>query len=273
MIQLKRIAFKDENAFTLNVNNYNEESAHKLLLTVINNAKIVYEIIAGAYKAEWTNNPSVGVRTVLGLWLVTAARHFEAAIVLCMQGDLYIVSDVHLRQIIELYLQARYFASLEKLQMEKEADNIYVIACIEYLEKLQMLKDHESIKDEYRKILDKVSQYDKVIIEKIYKDRKKSKNWFGMTYSNLAQYFSEPGENLVGIYKVTSTDVHGSWDILFGVRSPEPGIIEFRSYKDKTTKDLQAAERLFTTTGYYINAWNQIAKVIGAEEVYYSHRS
>ncbi len=273
MKTINRIPYNDEIPFTAVISKYDDITANKLLGAVINNAKVIFKAVLEANKEEWSKNPSMSVRAVLGQWLITAARHFEAAIILCAENDLYIVADVHLRQIFELYLQVRYFVSLNDVEMEKAVDRIYVIGCVEYIEKLKPLKDHEYIKDGYRNMCEKVSHFDKALVDIIYEERKKSKNWFGMTFSKLAQTFNRPGEDLLGIYQITSTDVHGSWDLPLGVQNPEPGILDFRGYKDKTTMYVQAAERLFTTTGYYMNLWNEIAKTVGAEEVYYGQKT
>jgi hypothetical protein len=260
----------EEMPLTFSTERFDEASSYRLLGEVLDKAKEVISVVTEAYKEEWTKNPSTSVRAVLGHWLVSAFRHFRAIITLCEEQDLSMVADVHYRQIFELYLQVRYFTSLDDEIKEKCAEKISTIGCMDFLDKLSALKDHEQIKAAYVEVSEKLEKHDKEIVEEIIAERKKGKyTWFGSSYAKLAQTVSQPGEDLKSVYQIISSDVHGSWNLALDVRNPKPGHLDFRGYPDNATLYLRAAETVHQVTGRYMFLWNEIAESVGAQKVYF----
>jgi len=247
-----------------------ESAAHDLLCVVIAKAREVIGVVSDAYREEWTNKPSTGVRAVFGHWLVKAVRHFAAITILCEERDLSVLANVHHRQIFELFLQARYYASVDQEEKEKYTEKISASGCMEYLEKLDILKDHDYIKGAYEEISEKLALYDENLVDEIKRERKKRINyWFGRSFSQLAKDVSREGEDLRSVYQIISADIHGAWDLTLDVDNPEPGVLNFRGYPDKTTMYIRAAEMLDQVTTLYMNLWNEIAESVGAQGVYY----
>jgi hypothetical protein len=258
---------------TFRIDRFDESSANKLLGSVIKKAEEVIGVVSDVFKEDWTNNPSTSVRAVFGQWLVTAVRHFAAVIVLCENHDLSVVADVHHRQIFELFLQTRYFASLDRDSKEKNAEKIVATGYVEFLEKITILKDHDQITNTYKEVLEKLNRFDANLRDEIQRDRKKkSFNWFGTSFSKLAENVSRAGEDLKSAYQIISADIHGTWNLAFDVCNPEPGLLDFRGYPDKTTLYIRATELLYQVTALYMNLWNEIAENVGAQMVYYSDK-
>ncbi|HCK65281.1 MAG TPA: hypothetical protein DHW49_03370 [Anaerolineae bacterium] len=254
---------------TFVIDRFDESTAQNLFKIVIEKAKEVRGIVTEAYKEEWKNDPSTNIRIVFVHWLAKAVRHFSAAITLCEKNDLSVINDVHHRQIFELFIQIRYFASLNQEEKDKCSKKIYAIGCIDLLEKLSIKKDHPNINGTFKKISDIVSSLDQDLINEIKSRRKKNTyNWFGKTFSQLAKDVSREGEDLRTIYQTISADVHGTWDIVLNVRSSSEHI-DFRGYPDMKTLYLRSAENLYQITNQYMELWNEIAKSVGAQEVYY----
>ena len=68
-----------------------------------------------------------------------------------------LLREVHYRQIFELYIQIRFYASLDLAEKERYAEKIYAIGCIDYLNKLSILKDRAQIASGYNEIVDLLS--------------------------------------------------------------------------------------------------------------------
>lgn len=271
---IKGIPEVREVPLTFIIERFDESTSKQVLEAIIEKAKEVVGVVTEAYKEEWTKHPSKGVRAVFGHWLVNAVRHFAATISLCEEHDLSVVADVHYRQIFEIYLQTRYYASLDQELQEKYAKKIYAVGCVDYLEKISVRKDHENIIDAYKEVSNKLSRFDKELVDEIMKERKKrSYNWFGKTFSQLAKDVSREGEDLKSIYQIISADVHGTWNLAIDVDNPEPALLDFRGYPDETTLYIRSAETLYQVTNLYIKLWNVIAKSVGAQEVYYIDES
>jgi hypothetical protein len=276
---IKEISVVKEIPLTFILERFDEATAQNLLTAITEKAKEVVGVVTEAYKEEWTKHSSNNIRVVFGHWLVNAVRHFAASIVLSEgvlleQHDLSVVVDVHQRQIFEIYLQARYYASLDQELREKHARKIYAAGCIDYLEKISVQKDHENISDAYKEVSDKLSDLDNELIDEIMKERKKGLyNWFGKSFSQLAKDVSQEGEDLRSLYQIISAEVHGTWNLALDVDNPEPGLLDFRGYPDKTTLYIRTAETLYQVTNDYMRLWNIIAKSVGAQEVYYADES
>ncbi len=261
----------EEGPLVFCVEKIDESSAHELLTVVLDKAKEVIGVVADTYKEEWTTAPSTEVRAVFGHWLVEAMRHFLATICLCEEHDLSVVVDVHYRRIFELYIQIRYYASLDQAAKERYAEKIYAIGCIEYLEKISVLKDHEHLRSAYDEISDALTQCDSELVVEINQERKKRQfNWFGGSFSQLAENVSRDGEDLRRAYQIISADVHGTWSLALDVRNPKPGHLDFRGYPDVATLYIRATEKLYQVIALYLNLWNEIAKSVGAQSVYFA---
>jgi hypothetical protein len=264
----------EEGPLVFRVEKMDEPTAHKLLGVVLYKTKEVIGVVADVYKEKWTTSPSTGIRAVFGHWFVNATRHFKAAICLCEEHDLSVVADVHHRQIFEQYLQVRYYASLDEHAKEKHAKKIYAIGCIDYLEKMNVLKDHEQIKSAYKEVSDALTQFDKGLLDEITEERKKRQfNWFGGSFSQLAEHVNRTGEDLKRAYQIISSDVHGTWSLALDVRNPKPGHLDFRGYPDVTTMYIRSTEELYQNISLYLNLWNEIANSVGAQSVYFTKTS
>jgi hypothetical protein len=271
---IKRIPELKEMPPTFCVDRYSESTARDLLREVIIKAREVIEVVSEAYKEEWTNKPSISVRAVFGHWLVKAARHFLAAIILCEERDLSVVAGVHHRQMFELFIQIRYYASATLEGKEIFAEKISALGCVEYLEKLDVVKDNDHMKGAYDEISEILTHHNQDIVSEIRKERKnRIYDWFGCSFSQLAKDVSREGENLRGAYQIISADIHGAWDLALGVNNPEPGVLDFRGYPNKATMYIRAADLLDQITTLYMNLWNEIAESVGAQGVYYSVES
>lgn len=249
----------------------NEEKAHELIGAVVEQAREVISTIADATQAKWEKGPRTAVRAVFGHWYVKAIRHLEAMNILCSVRDFSVVANVHHRQIFEIYLQTRYFSSLSEEKQRYYAEKISAIGCIEYLEKLDKLKEHPYIESAYNEMEERLDEYDVEIVEEIRNDRKNRRySWFGGSFSWLAREVSGEDEDLCGVYQIISADIHGAWDLTLDVDNPEPGKLDFRGYPDKKTMYIRGAETLDQATNHLMNLWNEIAVSVGAPEVYYS---
>lgn len=248
-----------------------DEDAKAFLCLIIEYARKSERKVAQAARGEWKNNPPAIVRAAFGHWYVSAMRHLEAMNILSAVRDYSVVTLVHHRQIFEIYIQVRFFASLNPEQQESYGQKIHAIGSVEYIEKLKVVKDHPFIKPNYDEMIGFIDDYDPGIIEEIYKDRKKGQyRWFGRTYTSLAKEVSKDGDKLDDLYRILATSAHGSWDLALGVDYSKPGTLNFRGYSDKRTMYLRAAEEIDQATKHFLNLWNEVAESVGALKVMYT---
>ncbi len=267
---ITRIPELENVPLTFFTENYSENSAHILLNAIIDKAREIFSIISSVYRENWANNPPNYVRKALGCWMVNASRHFCASIILSENYDLSLMANVHYRQIFEDFLQIRFYTSQNDEDKEKLTNRIAAIGFIEWLEKMNPLKTEDFLSETYEKISKKLDHFDKLELDQIEKDRKKRNYyWFGCSFSELAKRVSKPNEDLRSVYKMISADIHGAYSLSLDVYQPEPDKLDFRGYPNKTTLYLRAAEMLDQITSLYMNLWNEIAIVVGAEMVYY----
>jgi hypothetical protein len=252
------------------IESFDENSAHELLANVLEKAKEVIGVVTEAYNEVWTAAPPTEVRAVFGVWLVEAYRHFLSTIYLCEEHDLSVVANVHHRQIFEIYIQVRYYASLDLIAKEKCAEKIFAIGCIEYLENISPLKDHAQYISAYEEIATALSHCNSELVNEIKRERSKKRqyNWFGSSFSQLAENVNQSGEDLRRVYGIISADVHGTSRLALDVHNPKPGHLDFRGYPNVTTLYIRAAELISQIIGLYMNLWNEIAKSVGAQCVY-----
>jgi hypothetical protein len=244
---------------------YSEVQAKSSLKKVLDVARETVSKVSDAYNQDWEENPSTVIRAVLGYWVVSALRHFVAIITLCEEHDLSMVADSHYRQILEIQLQIRYFLSGDADKWEVTAQKVSAYGCVEYLEKLESVKDHPSVVDGYYKAQEQLKKYDPHIITEIKQDRSKGKwYWFGKSFSKIAGIVSREGEDLKTLYQLQSADMHGSWGLTFGVSNPKLGSLDFRGYPDKATMYVWAADSLDLATQTFVNIWNDVATAVGA---------
>ena len=250
---------------------YTEKTASHLLAKVEAYAKEALKVVLEAFKEEWKYHPSAKIKGVFGHWLVNSSRHLRAAIILCNEYDLSIVANVHHRQIFEIFLQVKYYANLTQNEKEEKADILSIIGSIEFLEKMKGLQDSDNIEKSYKEITAYLARYDKELVDNIKKKRKNSKyNWFDRSFNQLAKDMGNKDQDLKVAYQIISADIHGTWDYLFDVKHFEPGVIDLRGYPDRTTLFIRAAETLYQVTNLFITLWNEIARSVGAEEVFYT---
>lgn len=247
---------------------YSEAQYKTSLQGVINIAREAVSKVSNAYNQEWKNNPSTGIRAVLGYWVMNALRHYSAITVLCEENDLSMVANTHYRQMLEIQLQSRHFLSLDENEWEVTSQMISACGCIEFLEKLKSIKDHPAVQAGYREAQVHLTKYDPNIVKQIKSGRSKRQwYWFGHSFSDIASSVSRDGEDLKTLYQLQSADMHGSWGLTFGVANPKPGALDFRGYPDKSTMFRWAAELVDRSTHLYIDIWNEIATAVGAPTV------
>ena len=245
-----------------------EVDALKLRDGVIHRSRELISSVLGAYKEQWKANPSTGVRAALGHWIMNSVRHLAAISILCEEHDLSTVAEVHYRQILEIMLQVRYFLSFDPHERDLVAQRISAWGCLDFLDKLEILKDHKLIKSGYEKAEEQLSTYELDIVEAARKDRKNRQlYWFGRSFSRLADQVSRGNEDFRGVYRITSGEIHGSWALTFGVANPAPGSLDFSGYPDKATLYRRAAELVDRATLLYVETWNEISRSVDAPGV------
>ena len=152
-----------------------EVQAKSTLKNVVEVAREAVSNVSTAYNQDWQENPSTGIRAVLGFWVVSALRHFVAFITLCEVHDLSMVANTHYRQMLEIQLQIRYFLSLDDDKWEITSQKVSAYGCVEYLDKLEAIKDHPTVKAGYREAEERLKDYDQDIIAEIKQDRSNRK--------------------------------------------------------------------------------------------------
>lgn len=224
--------------------------------------------VTDAFTKDWEANPSTGVRALLGHWMVDAFRHIRALIALCEEQDLSMVADAHNRQLFEILLQVRHFLSYDENQRERIAQKISAMGCIDFLEKLEPLKDHPIVMPGYLEAERQLKEYDPDIVEEIREDRaKRIWYWFGKSFSSLAEAVSGTGQDLKTVYQLRSAEMHGSWALTFGVANPEPGSLDLRGYPNRAVMYEWAADLVDESVRLYVSIWNAIAQVVKAPAV------
>lgn len=242
-----------------------EARAEALLRDTIRKARHRVGEISEAYNKDWIKNPSTGIRAVLGYWMVAAMRHFAALTILSEEHDLSVVAGSHYRQMLEIQIQVRHFIAQDPNQWELLAQRVSAYGCIEYLEKLEVVKSYPTVVDGYMKAQKHLENYDQQLIEKITRDRQNREwYWFGKSFSSVAKHVSRDSEDLQALYQLQSADLHGSWGLTFGVANPKPGSLDFRGYPDKVTMFGWAAESVDMATRLLLGIWNDIAQAVGA---------
>jgi hypothetical protein len=270
MKKIKRLSECDGIPFIFKVESYSEPEAFDLLQKTIVKSREVISNIVDAYNGEWTKNPSTNIRIVFGHWFVKAMRFLATITVLCEVRDLSVNANIFHRQIFELYLQTRFYAQLSDTEKEEYSIKIEIFGCLEYLEKMESIKENEYIRNAFKEVSDYLASFDDDLVIKYKDERDQRRNfWFGRSFSQLANELSQEGEDLRRIYQITSSDLHGVWDLILDVKNPAPGLLDFRGYPDKNTLFIRGVETLDQTTLLLIEMWNEVAKSVGAEQVFY----
>jgi hypothetical protein len=244
-----------------------EQNSQKLLKATIATSRRIIREVVDAFNKPWTKKPDTGSRLALGKWISTSLRHLAAITILAEEHDLSMVADIHFRQMFEILLQVRYFLSTEPSEREKLAERISAWGCLDYLEKLASIKEHDQVSKGYQEMTEQLSTYDQYLIPVLRAERKKSLHWFKSSYTALARKVSRDEEDLAAAYQLISAGLHGSWDLTIGVISPSPGELDFRGYPDKKTMQRWAADLVDRATQVYVRTWNDIAIAVGAPEV------
>ncbi len=269
MRSIKRLPSFDGLSFTFKIESYSESEAFDLLHNTIAMSREVISNIVISFKGDWEDCRSTNIRMVMGHWIVKAVRLLMTLTVLCEERDLSVNANIFHRQIFELCLQTRYFSKLSDTEKEENAIKIKIYGCLEYLEKMEPVKDNEYVKNAYKEVSEYLITFDDKLVKKYKEEKNRKYFWFGRSFSKLANELSREGENLRGVYQMISADIHGVWDLVLDVRNPEPGIIDFRGYPDKKTLYVRGAETLDQATLLVMEIWNEIAECVGAEKVTY----
>lgn len=141
----------DEIPLTFIIDNYDEQTAFNLLNKTVQKANEINYVILEALHEKWAKKTTLNIKIVLTSFFFSAMRHLLATITLCETKDLSEIAIVHQRQILELYLQIKYFVSFNDDKKNTVAQKIAAIGCIEFLEKMKDFKDHDFIKKNHIK--------------------------------------------------------------------------------------------------------------------------
>jgi len=243
------------------------KAAKKTLNSTIKGARAIIGAVSGAFTQEWKSSPGTGARAALGKWVLTSVRHLAAITILAEEHDLSTVADVHYRQMFEIQLQARHFLESPPSEHDHLAEKISAWGCMDFLEKLEPVKDLEVVRKGYEEMTTQLSLYDPTLVASITIERKKNLHWFCQSYTQLARDVSKPGENLASVYRITSGGLHGVWDLTLGVANPRPGFLDLRGYPDEQTMFRWAADLVDRASLLLIDIWNEAAVVVGAPSV------
>lgn len=149
-----------------------EELGRLKLSECVNRAnKSVNEI--NKAKRGWRAINTLEERVVLGLWLSTAHRHFDAILILSEDKHLSTVANLHYRQMLEILLEVRAFLNYPRKERERVAQEISILATLKYLQKWDVVKEHEKVKDGYQEMEKRLKLYDSQIVDKIKKKKGK----------------------------------------------------------------------------------------------------
>jgi len=221
--------------------------------------------ISHSFARPWTNNPGPNERAVFGMWVNNAVRHLAAVAVLAEQGDLALIAEVHFRQILELLLQVRWLAREPQASRESLALKIAAWGCVDYLRKLEPVKNLPIAAPGYAELASMKSRFPRALIGRIEGEMKKGKkHWHGLTQTELARRVSRGNQNLAALFGIASSQLHGSWDVALGVTSPRPGRLHFRPYPDQATLHRWSAELVDRCTQFCAAIWNTVADTVGA---------
>jgi len=221
--------------------------------------------ISDSFAQPWTDNPGGNERAVFGIWTNNAIRHLASVTALAQQGDLALTAEVHFRQLLELLLQTRRLAEEPRPSREGLALKVAAWGCIDYLRKLQPVKDHPLAVKGYAELAAMKSRFPKPLVAQIEREMKKGKKfWHGLTQTELARRTSRGSQNLAAVFQIASSQLHGSWDVALGVTSPRPGVLDFRPYPDQATLYRWSADLVDRCTDFSIAIWNTVARAVGA---------
>ena len=246
-----------------------KQNSQELLKSTIATSRKIIRKVVEAFPTPWREDPNAGSRVALGKWITTSLRHLLAITVLAEEHDLSMVADIHFRQMFEIMLQVRYFVATKPSERDKLAERISAWGCLDYLEKLASIKEHDQVRKGFQEMTEQLSTYDQNLISALQVERKKSKsaNWFKSSFTGLARDVSRDGEDLAATYQLISAGLHGAWDLTIGVSSPKPGELDFRGYPDIATMQRWAADLVDRATQIYVKTWNDIAIAVGAPQV------
>lgn len=245
-----------------------ERQARAELEIAIDRASEAIARVAYSFAQPWRKSPGTGARAVFGLWANKLIRHLAAVTVLSQGGGLSQIAEVHYRQMIEILIQVRKFASAAPEERERLAQRISAFGSLEFIEKLEQFKDTDFGRQGYGEAVDQLGKYDDRIVKRAKRDRERRRwYWFGRSFSSLAREVGRKGEDLEKLYHLTSAQTHGVWDVTFGVSSPEPGVLLFGESPDAATSARWAAELVDRATQQTLVIWNEIAEATGAPRV------
>lgn len=203
---------------------------------------------------------------MLGHWMLKSFRHLMAIVALAKTMDLAKVAEVHYRQILEILLQIRKFASYPPDEQDGVAKKIAIWGILDYLDKLERFRDADFAKGGHEEAEDRLGRFDPSLVDEVRGERKPGQlYWFGRSITGLAQEVNKPPEDMRQVYRITSAQVHGSWDLALDVVSPEPGSLDFRGYPNEAQMLYWAAEIVDRATSMHVRAWNEVADSVGGE--------
>jgi hypothetical protein len=178
-----------------------EQNSQKLLKSTISTSRMIIGKVSDAFNKSWRENPDTGSRVALGKWITTSLRHLASITILAEEHDLSMVADIHFRQMFEIMLQVRYFITTKPSEREKLAERISAWGCLDYLEKLASIKEHDQVRKGFQEMTQQLSTYDQNLISVLRVERKKSLHWFKSSFTALARKVSRDEEDLAAAYQ------------------------------------------------------------------------
>jgi hypothetical protein len=182
--------------------------------------------------------------------------------------DLAKVSQVHIRQILEIQFQIRKLASFARSEQDRMAKKIALWGTLDYLDKLDGFKQVDFAKGGHEEVDAQLARFAPELVEEVRRERQTGQlYWFGRSVTQLAREVTKPPEDMGQMYRLTSAQAHGSWDLALDVASPEPGKLDFRGYQNEAQMLYWAAEHVDLGTTLHLRSWNEVAEAVGAVNV------
>jgi hypothetical protein len=130
---------------------------------------------------------------------------------------------------------------------------------------MERFKNSEFGQGGYEDVEKQLGLFDADLVTEIRDERKSNiMYWFGRTFSKLAKEVTREPEDLAQVYRLTSAQIHGAWDLALDVTNPAPGQLDFRGYQNKAQLYYWSAELLDRVIQLYIQIWNEVAETVGA---------
>jgi len=251
--------------------------SRKQLQESINQTKaavIEFQLLA---REDWKNKLSPEEYVVFLYWANKATNHLLAVIALCeadMREDLIAskyelvpIANIHYRQMVELFLQVKYLAKIEKNERPHFAEKAVAFGVVEYLRKMEIFRDDEFAQKGISEMEERLKYFSPEIIQEIQDEKRFY--WFGKSFSQLASEVSTTDNDFKALYGLVSAHAHGIWDIILGVSNPQDSVLRISQYQNKNQKADFGRLLIEEATIMFRQTWNAIAVAVGAPLMIY----